>query len=83
MAAQTMGVEAEVIFQMFQKLCQYILFTDWKKGVQEREESRMTARTLDSTTGRKEVSLIQMRKTKGREGQQRTFKNPTGFLKRC
>ena len=59
---------------MFQKLCQYILLTDWKKGVQEREESRIAARILDSTTGRKEVSLIKMRKTKGIEGQQRTFK---------
>jgi len=45
---------------MFQKLCQYILLTDWKKGVQEREESRIAARILDSTTGRKEVSLIKI-----------------------
>lgn len=50
------------------------MLTDCKKGVQEREEARIAARILDSTTGRKEVSFIKMQKTKGIEGQQRTFK---------
>lgn len=50
------------------------MLTDCKKGVQEREEARIAARILDSTTGRKEVSFIKMQKIKGIEGQQRTFK---------
>lgn len=45
MTVQAMVAELEVvrshILDMFRRLCQQILFMDWKSGVRERGESRM------------------------------------------